>query len=178
MLQIRKAGNNDAPLIASLSRQTFYDTFHEQNLAENMDMYLDKNFNDTAIVLEIADPENILLIVEEEEVPVAYAKLSLHNKQFNRPAYNCIEISRIYCTQQVIGKGVGKYLMQECIKIAGSIGMNCIWLGVWEHNLRAIEFYKKFGFKKFDEYVFILGTDLQNDWLMKKYLGNQYENAS
>jgi GNAT superfamily N-acetyltransferase len=176
MLQIRKAGNNDAALIASLSRQTFYDTFHEQNLEEDMAMYLDENFNDTAILLEISDPDNSILIVEEEEVPVAYAKLSINNKQFNRPAYNCIEIGRIYCTQQVIGKGVGKFLMQECITLAESIGMDCIWLGVWEHNSRAIEFYKKFGFKKFDEHVFMLGNDLQNDWLMKKNLGNHYEN--
>ena len=175
MLQIRIAGNNDAALIASLSRKTFYDTFNEQNLAEDMAMYLDKNFNNTAIALEIADPENIILIVEEKEVPVAYAKLSLQNQQFNRPDYNCIEISRIYCTQQVIGKGVGKSLMQECIKISKSMGMDCIWLGVWEHNSRAIAFYEKFGFKKFDKHVFTLGNDLQNDWLMKKNLDNYYE---
>ncbi len=89
-----------------------------------------------------------------------------------------MEISRIYCTQQVIGKGVGKSMMQECIKIAQSMGMDCIWLGVWEHNSKAIEFYKKFGFEKFSEHEFVLGNDLQNDWLMKKNLGNQYENKN
>ena len=178
MLRIRKAGKNDAALIARLSRQTFYDAFHKENLEEDMAMYLDKNFNDIAITLEIVDPENILLIIEEDEVSVGYAKLSVKNKQYNQPGFKCIEISRIYCMQQFIGKGIGKTLMQECIAIAQSLEMDCIWLGVRENNLRAIEFYKRVGFTKFDEHVFILGNDHQNDWLMKKNLVNQYENAN
>ena len=41
---------------------------------------------------------------------------------------------------------------------------------MWEKNQRAIDFYKAFGFEKFDETRFLLGKDIQNDWLMKKVL--------
>jgi ribosomal protein S18 acetylase RimI-like enzyme len=45
-----------------------------------------------------------------------------------------------------------------------------LWLGVWEKNERAINFYHRWGFEKFGEHDFILGDDVQTDWLMKKEL--------
>ena len=178
MFETRKAGANDTNLIANLSRHTFYDSFYEQNTADDMAMFLEKNFNDYAIAKEVEDPENIFLIIEDDNLPLGYAKLSIKNKQYDSVNFKCLEISRIYCINEAIGKGVGKTLMLECINISTSLSMNCIWLGVWEHNARAIEFYKKFGFTKFDEHVFMLGTDSQNDWLMKKNIGNHHQNAN
>ena len=43
-----------------------------------------------------------------------------------------------------------------------------MWLGVWEKNLKGIRFYERFGFKKFSEHLFVLGNDIQTDWLMMK----------
>ncbi|GAA4792702.1 hypothetical protein GCM10023231_21090 [Olivibacter ginsenosidimutans] len=45
-----------------------------------------------------------------------------------------------------------------------------IWLGVWEDNQRAIQFYKKNGFITFDKHVFTLGNDKQTDIMMKLQL--------
>ncbi|MEY3918157.1 MAG: Protease synthase and sporulation negative regulatory protein 1, partial [Bacteroidota bacterium] len=50
-----------------------------------------------------------------------------------------------------------------------------IWLGVWEHNPRAIRFYEKQGFVKFDQHIFQLGDDEQTDILMKLSLPNLLE---
>jgi ribosomal protein S18 acetylase RimI-like enzyme len=41
---------------------------------------------------------------------------------------------------------------------------------VWEHNERALEFYRKWGFEKYGQHVFMLGNDAQTDLLMKKEL--------
>ncbi|HTE12726.1 MAG TPA: GNAT family N-acetyltransferase, partial [Chitinophagaceae bacterium] len=81
-----------------------------------------------------------------------------------------IEIGRIYAVQKTIGLGVGKALMQACIGIAKEKNKQLIWLGVWERNQRAISFYSKFGFEKFGEHDFVLGNDVQTDWLMKKII--------
>jgi ribosomal protein S18 acetylase RimI-like enzyme len=43
-----------------------------------------------------------------------------------------------------------------------------VWLGVWEFNPRAIKFYTRYGFKKVGVHPFVLGNDVQNDWLMAK----------
>ena len=71
-------------------------------------------------------------------------------------------------SEHSIGKGVGSALMNKCIDIAREKDYHTVWLGVWEHNHRAIEFYTRWGFEKFAEHDFILGNDVQKDWLMKK----------
>jgi ribosomal protein S18 acetylase RimI-like enzyme len=60
--------------------------------------------------------------------------------------------------------------MKESLRIAGERAKNVVWLGVWEKNDRAIRFYEKWGFEKFGETDFLLGDDLQQDWLMRKVL--------
>jgi ribosomal protein S18 acetylase RimI-like enzyme len=70
----------------------------------------------------------------------------------------------------LIGKGVGKILMQSCLDVAKEKSKEVVWLGVWEKNQRAIDFYTKWGFEKFGETSFLLGTDVQCDWLMLKIL--------
>ena len=79
-----------------------------------------------------------------------------------------MEIARIYIRQNCIGKGIGKALMSCVISFAQAQQKNAVWLGVWEHNQRAIDFYRSFGFTKFGEHDFLLGDDVQRDWLMVK----------
>jgi ribosomal protein S18 acetylase RimI-like enzyme len=45
-----------------------------------------------------------------------------------------------------------------------------IWLGVWEHNPKAISFYEKNGFTVFGQKVFQMGEDQQRDFMMKRQL--------
>ncbi len=60
--------------------------------------------------------------------------------------------------------------MNEILSIAVQQEKDTLWLGVWKENSKAISFYKKWGFEIFDECDFVLGNDLQKDWLMKKGL--------
>ena len=47
----------------------------------------------------------------------------------------------------MIRTGVGKSLMEACMDIAIEMKKNNIWLGVWEQNQRAIDFYNARGLK-------------------------------
>ncbi len=62
--------------------------------------------------------------------------------------------------------GVGRELYNHALKVAREHGYNQIWLGVWEHNLKAIQFYKKLGFEKIGEHAFYMGEDKQIDEIM------------
>jgi diamine N-acetyltransferase len=169
-LLIRFAEINDAPLIADISRSTFYDTFAEFNTKENMDKFMNGPFSTESLVNEVAAPGNMFLLAFIDDEAVGYVRMreDAALEQFkNMPA---IEIARIYASQHAIGKGVGKALMQKCIDVARAKNNEMIWLGVWEHNRRAIDFYTKWGFEKFGEHEFVLGDDVQTDWLMKRGL--------
>ncbi len=165
-----KQENNiaDRELVARLSRQTFYDTYCKENSEENMAMYLESNFNNKAIELELSDPKNTFIIAEENDIALGYAKLHNGHPGYEPMDGSAMEISRIYVVQNFIGKGVGKALVEQCIEISKKQHKKSIWLGVWKQNSRAIKFYKNFGFLVFSTQVFMLGNDAQEDYLMKR----------
>jgi ribosomal protein S18 acetylase RimI-like enzyme len=169
-IDIRQAGVEDAALIAELSRQTFIDTFAAQNTKENMEIFLTEQFSRDALIQEVEDIANIFLLATVGESVVGYAKIREGKQIPELQGLPAMEIARIYATRDAIGKGVGSALMNRCIELASERQRKVIWLGVWEHNLSAIEFYQRWGFEKFSEHDFALGKDIQRDWLMKKSL--------
>ncbi|MFC0775644.1 GNAT family N-acetyltransferase [Terrimonas alba] len=168
MISIRFATGEDAELIADMSRQTFYDTFASQNSVEDMSKFLNEQFTREALIKEVSTKDNIFLLAYDQEEPVGYARLRENNNPPSLGSTNAIELARIYATSNSIGKGVGKALMEKCIGLAEKGKKDVIWLGVWEKNQRAIDFYTKWGFEKFADHDFVLGNDVQKDWLMKK----------
>ncbi len=167
-IQIRNATAADAENIAVLSRQTFYDTFAAFNTKEDMDKFMNESFSMKALMNEVNDDGNIFLVALMEGELVGYAKLVLSVNPPELGDSAAIEIGRIYAAQKTIGRGVGKALMQQCLLVAAEKRKEIVWLGVWENNQRAIDFYSKFGFEKFGEHDFVLGNDVQTDLLMKK----------
>jgi len=81
-----------------------------------------------------------------------------------------LEIKRIYVKSSHHGKKVGQILYDKALEIAQQEKKKYIWLGVWDENLRAVNFYKKNGFVEFDKHIFRLGNDEQTDLMMKKIL--------
>jgi ribosomal protein S18 acetylase RimI-like enzyme len=167
LVTIRYATPADAELIADMSRTTFHEAFAKDNTKEDIDIFMDEQFTREALIEEVEMGEGIFLLAYIKDEPVGYARLRLKNNLAHEQA---IEVARIYALNKAIGKGVGKALMQECINKANELQMKYIWLGVWERNERAIAFYKQWGFGRFGDHQFLLGTDLQTDWLLKKLL--------
>lgn len=172
-LIIRQANESDAALIADISRETFYDSFAEQNSPEDMELFMEQQFNTALLMEELFDRANIFFLVFYKEEPAGYIKLKPGTHPALANPHHAIEICRFYARKNMIGKGVGKAMMLHAMYYAKEKKCTTIWLGVWEHNQRAIDFYSAFGFKKFSEHDFVLGKDVQKDWLMMKILGNQ-----
>jgi len=166
-MNIRYANENDAALLAEMGRTTFFDSFIQYNTAEDMEKYLSEHYSTEIQMSEIRDSDTIFLIAEQNDIPVGYAKLKQYSKGEGVAGTNPMELQRIYSIQEYIGKGVGPELMKEAIREAKDRGFNCLWLGVWEKNERAIKFYEKWGFKKVGNYVFVLGEDIQSDFTME-----------
>jgi ribosomal protein S18 acetylase RimI-like enzyme len=135
-----------------------------------MDKFMNEQFTRQKLIDEVKQPWHIFFIAFINNEPVGYVKMREGAVPSGLATQSCIEIARIYSVQHKIGKGVGRKLMQTCHDIAKQKKKKIIWLGVWEKNQRAIDFYTGWGFEKFGEHDFILGDDLQTDWLMKKTL--------
>lgn len=164
---VRRATVADASLIAAISRQTFHDTFAVNNTEADMQKFMDGPFRTDVLMKEVEQSSFIFLLAYAGESVAGYAKLA-ETENPEGVTGNAMEICRIYNTREFIGKGVGAFLMNYIIDLCRSMGKQELWLGVWEHNERAKSFYAKFGFTHFGSHDFILGDDVQTDWLMKK----------
>jgi ribosomal protein S18 acetylase RimI-like enzyme len=167
---IRPGAVEDAALIADISRQTFHDTFAEYNTKEDMEKFMQESFGVDKLMSEVSEQGNFFLLAFAGKELAGYAKLSTRTQLPELAGVSSIEICRIYASKAFIGKGIGAALIKACFSLAKEKDATTIWLGVWEQNHRAIQFYTKSGFEKFGEHDFALGNDVQIDWLMKKLL--------
>jgi ribosomal protein S18 acetylase RimI-like enzyme len=154
-------------MLSELGAKTFYDAFAKDNTPENIRLYIEKSFSEEIQLNELSAPDNIFLISETESQPIGYAQLIMDSKDETLQGIKPLEIRRIYATREFIGKGVGKALMQAALGEAIQRGCDSIWLGVWEQNQRAIDFYKKWRFKEVGTHTFHLGNAPQIDYIME-----------
>ena len=166
-LIIYECNLKDIEQIKYICEKTFSETFMENNSKEDMENYLSEHFSYEQLESEIKNQDSKFFVVRNNEEVVAYMKINFDKAQTEKGHNNTLEVQRIYILKEYKGKGIGKLLMQRAIQIAKENNLNYIWLGVWEHNLSAIKFYEKQGFKKFSTHIFKLGDDEQIDYLMK-----------
>ena len=166
-LKIKECNLEDIKKVKEISIKTFYETFAAQNTEEDMNKYLKENFSYEKMTYEINNSYSKFYIVENNDDVVAYMKINFDKAQTEEGHNNTIEVQRIYVLEDFKGKRIGKTLIQKAIEIGENNKVDYIWLGVWEHNIKAIAFYEKLGFKKFDTHIFKLGDDEQVDNLMK-----------
>ncbi len=166
-IEITKIDLNDLKQLQSIGKQTFFETFAESNTAENMQQYLAEGFTDDKLSLELNNPNSEFYFAKLNEKVVGYLKINFGLAQTELKENIGLEIERIYVLKEFHGKNVGQILYDIAFETAKQINAEYLWLGVWEHNPRAISFYKKNGFVEFDKHIFKLGDDEQTDIMMK-----------
>lgn len=170
-LTVRIASPEDAVALAILGRRTFADAFAADNNPEDMEAYLKEAFSPKQLHSELTTPHTLFLMAEMNDKPIGYAKVDDLAPPSCVTFPNPGHISRIYVDQQWLGHRVGKTLMQHCVVSAKAEGYESLWLGVWEHNTRAVSFYKKWHFATVGTTTFVLGEDVQTDLVMARMLG-------
>ena len=167
LVTIRRADEGDANLLADLGRQTFYETFAASNKADDMDAYSEAAFAIDRIVDELRHQETTFFIAEIPPKPVGFAELEASSPPECVRGPSPVRLHKLYVTADAIGTGVGSALMRFVIDWARGAGHGSMWLGVWEHNLRAVAFYERWGFRQVGTETFRLGSDEQVDLLME-----------
>jgi len=169
---LRLATPADAGILARAGAELFADTFGAENRPEDLAAYLSTAFSEEQQRRELEERGNrILLAIDAGGELSGYVHLrfgarpastSMPNGSATRP----VEIARLYAGRQWHGRGLGAQLMDASFAAARAWHADLLWLGVWEHNPRAIAFYKKHGFRAIGEQWFMLGTDRQRDLVM------------
>lgn len=169
-ITISKVGTEAVSTLQEIGRQTFKETFEQSNTAENMAHYLEEGFSLEKLHKELSDPNAAFYFAQEDGMTIGYLKLNFGHAQTELKDSKGVEIERIYVRKDFHGKKVGQLLYEKAVEVAKQQQANYIWLGVWEHNPRAISFYEKNGFVAFDKHIFKLGDDEQTDIMMRMEL--------
>ena len=165
MIAIRPATPPDAHRLSGFASRMFRETFAAHNRPEDMAAYLSSAFNDARQLSEIGDPATVTLLIENGTTLLGYAQLHVGEPPDCVPDRQAMELVRFYVDRALHGSGLAHTLM-EATHAAASARAQTIWLGVWEHNARAIAFYAKWGFVDVGSHVFVLGSDRQTDRIM------------
>jgi len=171
-VDIQKVSPVEIDELEKISRQTFRETFSSGNTEENMTKYLDEIFSSANLSIELNDNNAEFYFAKLDDKVIGYLKLNFGESQTELRDDHALEIERIYVLKDFHGKNVGQLLYNKAIQIAREKNKDYVWLGVWEENPRAINFYKKNGFVAFDKHLFQLGNDLQTDIMMKLKLND------
>ena len=173
---VRRVKADEIESLQLISRRTFYETFWMSNSRQDMIDYLENSLSLEALSRELENPnsEFYFLFLDAESAtdfePAAYLKLNFLNAQTEFVKEGAVELERIYVLSKFQCKGIGRYLLDFSIQLALSRRAPILWLGVWERNYNAIDFYKQNNFQEFGKHTFRLGQDLQTDILMQKIL--------
>ncbi|MDB5015705.1 MAG: paiA 2 [Mucilaginibacter sp.] len=170
MVTIQRVQLSDADTLLTFSKNTFYEFFAPLNSPANMEAYSIVAFTPQKIQAELNDPDSHFYFAILDNQVIGYLKLNFAGAQTEFQDEKALEVERIYVSGEHHGKYIGKQLLDFAIDTAIKKQFNYIWLGVWEHNSKAIAFYERNGFNLFSSHEFLLGDDRQTDLLMKKEL--------
>ena len=172
MPRIRQADSSDAAELSALLERTFRETFSATNTAEDMDLHCRTNYVEPLQAAEIVNPAMTTLLAEHEGKLIGVVQLRWAEAPScvvaNRPG----EIHRLYVDKAWHGAGVARELMNEALSVMRAKGVDLAWLGVWEHNPRALAFYRKHGFREVGDHLFMVGSDPQRDIVMTLVIGS------
>jgi ribosomal protein S18 acetylase RimI-like enzyme len=167
---IREADRQDAELLVELGKHAFYEAFAEQTAAEDMAAYLQTTFSIEKIKTQLNNKDSLYLILELQADPVGYTYLYPTQPPGCIKAPKAIQLIRFYLLKNCYGLGVGNTLMQTCLDESHVRGYRSVWLSSWELNGRANAFYKKWHFKIVGRQKFVVGSDVQNDFIFMRDL--------
>jgi diamine N-acetyltransferase len=168
---IRDAVLADAAELAMFAATVFRETYAATTRPADLDQHVARWLAPDAQARDIADPAIRTLLLTLAGSLAGYAQLRRAPGPacvsgadgLERPA---LEIMRFYIAPAWHGRGLAQRLMDACLE-AGRATASVVWLGVYTRNPRAVRFYIKSGFRTVGTQTFVLGSDSQEDLVMR-----------
>ena len=167
-LNHRRATEQDAEAIDRVFRASFCATFAHLYRPDDLAAFL-KQFTLDAWRTELTDAAYAFEVAEDGTQIVGYAKLG----PLKIPVATdgaAILLSQLYVAPDQLGAGIGAVLMDRAIAEARRRGNDELYLTVFIDNDRARRFYERYGFEVVGRYQFMVGSQADEDVIMRKAL--------
>jgi len=162
MTTIRKATVADVELLAELGRQTFIESHGHSAATEDVETYINTAYNPEACKQELEDANNIYHFIYYNNQPAGFSKIILNSPAQAVAAINITKLERIYVLKEFYNMKLGLALLNFNIELSKNHNQTGMWLYTWVENERAVNFYKKAGFKIIGSYDFRISATHTN----------------
>ena len=165
---IRRAVPADAPALAELGAQTFFETFGHLYAPEDLRAFLDESHSEHAYARTLADPAYALWIAERDGVAIGYAQAGPCGLPHPDVQSGDGELKRLYLRASEQNGGVGGQLFAEALRWLERDGPRTLWISVWSENFGAQRFYARHGFEFVAEYEFPVGNQRDREFMYRR----------
>lgn len=161
MIHLEKINKNQLPIVKDLAYAIWPSAYREILSAEQLNYMLD-NFYSIENLENQMDKGQVFELLFEDSNVVGFVAYELNCNETG-----LLKIHKIYLLPETQGKGFGKFMIDEVIKIAKSNQQKGVFLNVNKYN-NAQFFYEKLGFTITKDEV----IDIGNDYVMDDYVMN------
>ncbi len=161
----RDATAADLAAVDRVFRTSFCDTFAHLYRQEDLDAFLSQ-FTPEAWLQEHSDPRFKFRLAEVDGEAVGYLKLGPLFVPVE-PAVRALELRQLYLLKEWHGRGIAEELMTWVLAESRARGAAELYLTVYTDNHRARRFYQRYGFVDVGPYAFMVGSQADEDIIMK-----------
>lgn len=164
MIYLRKAKEDDLPIIRAIAEKTWPTAYGDIISQEQIAFMLEKMYNKGALLEQLLQGHHFIVASELKE-DVGFAGFSVIDLETHT-----FKLHKLYVLPKMHGKGVGKILMNEVVSQITAQAGKYLQLNVNRAN-KAKDFYLKAGFKIKETVDLDIGNGFyMNDYVMEKEL--------
>jgi diamine N-acetyltransferase len=161
----RDATVRDAEALGAFAQATFTDTFGHLYPPDDLAAFVDAKYQASVIAAELDDAGTRYRLALRDGRIVGYCKMGVVDMDVD--ATDALELHRLYVDRDAKGSGVAQALMDDALAWARGKGAKVMYLSVWENNVRAQAFYKRYGFEHVKEHSFMVGSVADRDFIWR-----------
>ena len=166
MMILRPASLDDVPALAALGRDSFCAAFEDLYRPQDLAAFLEEVYAEQAVAEEVAAPEYIHRLAEDDTGLVGYCKLRQPSWYAEHSdAKNPIALGHLYTAPDKTGSGIGAALMEWALAEARERGCDAVQLSVYSENFGGQRFYQRYGFAKIADIGFWVGEQRDAEFL-------------
>ncbi len=167
-LKIRIAFISDIPKIIEVADAVWKQTYLAFLSEEQVEYMYDRMYAPEAIKEQMLNGTTYLMCLEDDKI-VGFVAYQIKEDVYGLLKNDVVYFHRLYVKQEAQGKGAGKALLDEVVKIGQKNHCACIQLNVHRKNT-AMYFYKKTGFELYEKTDIAYGPFWLNDYILRKPL--------
>jgi len=170
---IRRASAEDARILSDMGELTFTRSYASIIAAKELASYTRRAFAVEQLESELAMPEVTYFLALAGTIPCGYSKLGPTEPPPTVEGANPVELARLYVLPERTGTGIGTELLNVSLDAAVEQDYHSCWLRVWEGNDKAIEFYRRWGFRQVGSELYHVGKCSETVLLMIRDLARR-----